>query len=191
MKEIQCFKCEFCDAIEFNKLEMIEHENLCKTNFEKAKIKEQKQLKAKEYLDTFRMKATSLFHLLEMIETEIDDIIKAINVIGFYNKNIEIKKIKDFTVKPHGFASVNNPAEKTMRHSNPIKYNSALYFNKENLTDLAFEVEIIYTEYGNGRGVNILDYIGGINTGSGGNYSGGKMHYYTTFWVADFLHSLK
>jgi hypothetical protein len=192
MKEITGFQCDYCNHILLDKNKMIPHESDCHDLFEYEKEKKQKQKESTIYLDSFRGRVQSVSELLNLIEDEMDDIVKAIGIVRFYGKENQSEAINSFTFKRHGFASVAKPELMSMTHTAPVGKNKCPWYpNEAKVQAPAFEVEVFY-QYLTHKGMhfNLLNEIGGINTGSGGNWSSG-MHYYITLWMEDFPLGLK
>lgn len=196
MKTLTAYECSFCDLLSKNKLEIEAHENGCMLNTLFLENKKREQQKAKQYLDTFRHKAKTITQLFDMILEEQEKIIEAVKVIQFYRKDKDLKRIKNITYCNHGFTTPNKPEHHPMTHSAPVgKKKVQMYPKPENEEKpLAFDLEVFYeledTNNRNQQHENIIDFIGGINTGSGGSCGKGY-HYYCTFWVEDFPLGLK
>lgn len=192
MKAITGFQCDYCNHIILDKNKMIPHESDCRDLFEYEKEKKQKQEEAAIYLDSFRGRVQSVSELLNLVEAEMDDIVDAIGTVRFYGEENQSEAINSFTFKRHGFSSVKNPEPMSMTHSAPIgKKQCPMHPNSARVEAPAFEVEVFY-QYKTHKGMyfNLLNEIGGINTGSGGSWNSGK-HYYITLWMEDFPLGLK
>lgn len=185
MKQIQVFQCEVCQETNPDRELMINHERDCLEKVEKQKEKDALQAEAQAYLNTFRLRSTSVEHLLKMIEDEMSDIVKAVKTLDFYDKDIEVARLYEFTFGRAGFASARDPHPMRMTHSAPIGKEQYSMLVRDGEKPLAFEVEIFYRT---GKGIchNVLDRIAGLNTGSGGSASDNRMHYYTALWMDDF-----
>ncbi|WP_210499508.1 hypothetical protein [Vibrio crassostreae] len=193
MKTVTAFQCEICDHFDMDKQQLQEHEQACIEQRDYEIQKKYEQDVAKHYLDSFRLRAKSVRHLLNLIETEMDQIIAAYKVVYMYDvQDKKVSRLSDFTYKHHAFASPSKPAPHPMSHSAPVKYAHLSYEERNNPDSRpeAFELEIIYKVEQHLAVKNILDAIGGINTGSGGNWHKGSYHYYCTFWLSDFPNGL-
>tara|TARA_E500000081_G_C6133128_1_gene354976 strand:- start:705 stop:1328 length:624 start_codon:yes stop_codon:yes gene_type:complete len=196
MKTLIAYECSFCNLLSKDKKEVESHETGCMLNslFLENKLKEQKA--ARQYLDTFRHKVSTLTQLFDMVLEEQEQVIEAIKVIKFYREDIDIKRISNITYCNHGFTTPNKPEPQPMSHSSPVgKKRTSMYPKPENEEKpLAFDLEVFYDVEKTSKNGQyhecILDFIGGINTGGGGSYGQG-CHYYCTFWVEDFPLGLK
>ena len=196
MKEITAYQCEICDEVLFVENTALSHESDCLAKQEYEEEKSIEQLSSLEYLDSFRGRVNSVNSLLNLIESEMPQIIDAIKITKFYGEDCQIQKTHSYTFSPHGFASANRPKNHCMTHSAPVgKKKHSMYPKGDHEEPLAFEVEISYEYDLGGKNFNVLDEIGGVNTGGGGSArskinSGRAMHYYTTFWIEDFPNGL-
>lgn len=191
MKTVTAYECSFCDLLSTNKLEVESHEMGCMLSHLYLKNKEKEQSLAREYLDSFRKKSRTLTELFTFIEAEQKQIIEAIKVVKFYRKNVDIAHITEFTYKNYGFSSPDKPDHKRMTHSSPVgKKQVPMHPYPEDAEEpLAFEIEVFYDiqrdRNKKQENVHILEFIGGINNGSGGSWHNGY-HSYCTFWLEDF-----
>lgn len=196
MKTLTAYECSFCNLLSKDKTEVETHETGCMLNAVFLENKRKEQQQAVDYLDTFRHKAKTITQLFDMILEEQEQVIEAIKVIRFYREDKDLKRITNITYCNHGFTTPNKPEPQPMSHSSPVgKKRTSMYPKPKNEEKpLAFDLEVFYdVEKTSNKGQShecILDFIGGINTGSGGSCGQGY-HYYCTFWVEDFPLGLK
>lgn len=196
MKTLTAYECSFCNLLSKDKTEIETHETGCMLNAAFFENKRKEQQQAVDYLDTFRHKAKTITQLFDMILEEQEQVIEAIKVIRFYRQDKDLKRITNITYCNHGFTTPNKPEPQQMSHSSPVgKKRTSMYPKPQNEEKpLAFDLEVFYdVEKTSNKSQShecILDFIGGINTGSGGSCGQGY-HYYCTFWVEDFPLGLK
>jgi hypothetical protein len=188
MNKIIAYECSFCSLFLKDKFIIEGHETGCKlhSKFQQHKLKEQNI--ARDYLDTFRKRIRTISQLFELIEDEMNDICKAIGFLEYYRKDMKIRPITNITYKHTGFLSPDNIGDVYTSHSAPIGSQTYIEGKRGEKYAKGFDIEVFYEHVKKeqiDREVNILDYIAGINTGSGGSWSPGR-HYYCTFFIEDF-----
>lgn len=194
MKIIEAYQCSVCDHISHVKTEMEEHEANC---IEKQKQMKQNSIdhaKAHIYLDSFRLNSTSPAHFFKMIENDIEKVIEMVKL--FYKTqeqqgvvfNLDNSGICEFIeLNPCGFSTFNKRELKTPTHSAPIGCSTVPMHPSSDIQHMAFELEVVilpakkYESW-----FNFLEFIPGINIGSGGSWNDHTLHYYCTFWEDDF-----
>jgi hypothetical protein len=195
MNQVQAFQCEICKHIDTDSNMLQDHESECIREFEYNKKKTNAQDAARAYLDSFRGRVSSVKGLLNLIETESDSIVDSINTLEFYDTDKSAHGICHLQFEKHGFNSSNNLGQMRPTHSSPIGKNQVPQWPRENpeINYSAFEVRISYDIVRKENSVsfiNILDFIGGINTGTGGSGGHTDGSYYVTFWMDDFPNGL-
>lgn len=194
MKTIEAYQCSVCDHVSLIKTEMEEHEANCIENQKQMKQNNIDHAKAHIYLDSFRLKSTSPTHFFKMIESDIEKVVEMVKL--FYKTqeqqgvvfNLDNSGLCKFTeLNSHGFSTFNKRELKTPTHSAPIGCSRVPMHPRSDIQYFAFELEVVLLPTKKHESwFNFLEFIPGINIGSGGSGDCDTLHYYCTFWEDDF-----
>ncbi|AUS03063.1 hypothetical protein NVP2275O_482 [Vibrio phage 2.275.O._10N.286.54.E11] len=202
MNKIEAYQCSICGIVHADENYIKEHEDYCIAEVQYELKRHAEQNKAREYLGTFRTRAASVRHLIQLLNDEREEIVDAHCVIEYYNTPKAISPLIITGYKSHGFATPQKPHPKPASHSAPIgkklwnmwpgqpKEEQALAFELEFYTaqqkkDIKYSFDWIFT------------HIAGVNQGSAGSWGPSTCHtnhcsddtthhHYITFWIDDW-----
>lgn len=191
MKSNTTYTCEFCGAESGDKKEMIIHEDRCERADTFKKVEAFRDARAGAYLDTIRMRATSISHLFKIILAEEDLIRDAVQQLHFKNAR-KLSRMYNFRWEHVHFTNLYNPWKKEfMSHSAPVGEDCCPMWSEGDISDkysIASAVRIHFDQKGATKVFDkykkYIGYIPGINTGSGGGVE--SVDIYLTLWKSDF-----
>ena len=203
MNKIEAYQCSICTEMHINEEYMKAHEAYCVAEVEYDLLRHAKQNAAKDYLGSFRTRATSVDNLIWLLNNEREEIVDAHCVIEHFNKEVTVSPLIITGYQSHGFATARSPKPKPASHSAPAgKKRWGLWpGQRQEDWDMAFELEFYTSQQKKEQKYTfdwIFDHIIGVNQGGGGNWSPSTCHtnncsddtthhHYITFWVQDWI----